>query len=795
MERASASLSAGFGLLLAAVSAAAVDIVHVPGEIGDLQTAIGVVPDGGIIEVAPGTYTSPSGGFWVSDAGKGFTIRAGSGGQVILDGLANYPVFRLANNNLALGRQITFDGIVFYRGRSVTDGVGGGVTVSRGEATFVRCSFIDNFADASITGGGGVFVWGGSVTFFIDCTWTNNVARNEGAGLRVGDSTAFLHRCVFTGNSANPPNHRAAAAGGGIHTTDSVLRVTNTRFATNEAGYVGGGLYALGSWPQPETDVVVSNCTFEGNSAVPDPSVIPPGATEGGAIHIEDNSALRLSFSRLLTNSAGNGGGLNLYRSDVQVDSSVFRGNRATDTADGEGYGGAISVISNDTVADGANNRRSGTLAVRDSLVQGRHGTVGTTGQQGGCLSAVGDGARHWGHGGVSPTAGAAETRANLALDGVVLHDCDVTAAGGAVRAALTNLDMAGSLVLLSDANGPSYPSSGGLRLILESLFTAADTTLARNNSGWIGGAILADGSDLTISSCRLIENGAPGISGSAMFITSYPALNLAAVGQIVDSVVSNSSSLGRLIFDSDYLSGPINDFRYNNNRIFDTSSGQLVYHHTWAGDYTVSGLNTLVVTRAGGVPSTEKSQHDNINPASAPVVGDIAAAPSIILPVTAAGDPATSTDAFLGYAWSGGNATLDGGTVTGNAGLVAAGAGSHTLSVGAQSFTATVTTGGAPALQLTASPSSITSGGSSTLSWSSSGSFIDFTIDQGVAVAPSPAGSVLVSPTCTTTYHAVLVAKEGGETASVTVYVDDPLLFADGFEDGTTEAWSAAQP
>ena len=98
--------------------------------------------------------------------------------------------------------------------------------------------------------------------------------------------------------------------------------------------------------------------------------------------------------------------------------------------------------------------------------------------------------------------------------------------------------------------------------------------------------------------------------------------------------------------------------------------------------------LNGLTITRSGAA-STDKSQTDNTAPGSAPVSGAILAVPPAILPVNAAGDPAPPTTAYLGYAWSGGAATLNGNAVSGNVGLSAApGTGTHVLSVAGTPFT-----------------------------------------------------------------------------------------------------------
>jgi len=171
---------------------------------------------------------------------------------------------------------------------------------------------------------------------------------------------------------------------------------------------------------------------------------------------------------------------------------------------------------------------------------------------------------------------------------------------------------------------------------------------------------------------------------------------------------------------------------------------------------------------------------------------------PPAIIPVTAAGDTATSTQSFLAYAWSGASATLDGGPVSGNSGLVGSGAGTHTLDVGAQSFTADIVAAPAPNAAFTASPANLPEGGgTTTLTWNlTAGTFLDMALDQRLSPSVATAsGSVQVSPTVTTTYRLLMVTEQGGVVKEVTVGVGNTLIFTDGFESGNTAQWSNTVP
>ena len=94
----------------------------------------------------------------------------------------------------------------------------------------------------------------------------------------------------------------------------------------------------------------------------------------------------------------------------------------------------------------------------------------------------------------------------------------------------------------------------------------------------------------------------------------------------------------------------------------------------------------------------------------------------------------------------------------------------------GAATCSATVTvvqTPPAPTCTLSANPTSITSGGSSTLSWTSINA-ISFTIDNGIGASiPIDAGSTTVTPNTTTTYTGTATSVDGTAICTTMVTVD----------------------
>lgn len=759
-------------------------VIRVPEDYPTLQIAINNVSNGGIIDLSSATYYAPAGGFMINDMQKGFTIRARENGGAVLSGGGSTNILQSINSNLNMGRPMVFQGIVFANGYSNTPGLAAGATFYNTNVTFLDCVFQNNVAGLAGRGGG-TFIAVFSTAFIINSTWQNNVAKSSGAGLEIDENAiVYIHDSRFVSNHANPPGHILFSSGGAIHLGNSTLRVSNTSFEDNQAGYVGGAIYILGTWTAPyitpRADVIIANCTFIDNQAIPDPSVSIPYPTEAGAIHAENQSTVRIYNSRFITNSAMIGGGIGNYRAHVYVYDSVFQGNRATGTSLG-GWGGAIAVNSNDDSPIDPVNYPPAYLEVRDSLIQGRYGSVTTVSQEGGGISMGGDYNRMYGASGFSQMGTVVDNRAVVLISNVVFMDLDVQkpigGVGGAVTAALTDLTIQNSLFINSDAIGTDNSSGGAMAILDQSLANISNSTFIHNTSQRYGGAIFAQGSHLNLSNCNFIENSNLTQYGSALFIAQDDGRNNPATGTVQTCIFSNNTGLP-MIFDDDRTTGPINDMRYLNNQFYDSSGVDAFIYKDPLYSYSppvgtlnsASQLNDRVVSRSNGT-STDKGS-GNIALSSAPLVGHILAVPTKILTTNANGDVAPPTLAYLGYAWSGGSAALDGQAVTGNAGVSSAGIGTHTLSVGGVNFSAIISQAATPAATFFSTGTSLI-----TLSWSvTSGTFLDVAIDHGVTIPSLSSGTVQVSPPVNTDYLLFVITREGGVVISVNTA--QPLLY-----------------
>src|SRR6185295_7801962 len=428
--------------------------------------------------------------------------------------------------------------------------------------------------------------------------------------MSVRSATVNVQGGSFTGNRTNLPGHNPNSFGGAIMVVDGTLRVSGVRFEGNQAGWVGGAIYAIGNWDKG-SDVLVTRSSFIGNQAVADPCCDNPDASTGGALHAEDLTTLRVHQSLFLRNRADLGGAVNNYRAIVEIHGSVFQANQTTLLKPEGGAGGAIAALSADQ-ADastdfGAINRRPARLVITQSLLQGGS-EVARAPDSGGCILAGGDGLRVYGGGAVPPAGTLAENRATVELRGVVFSDCDAEAAaggtgiGGALVGDVIDLLVEDSMVLDSDARGPNA-GGGGIALRQESNARIVRTTFARNSAQKMGGALLLNGSTALVDDCRFYSNDVAGSfealndsRGAAIF--SIPLLDPARFRN-VGGVVSNSAffeNQGIPIWDVDPQSGPINDMRYNGNRFSSGFFGNLVYVDTFAaaGGASVDTLNFL---------------------------------------------------------------------------------------------------------------------------------------------------------------------------------------------------------
>ena len=699
--------------------------------------------------MSAGTYNTPSAGYGITDQVKSFTVRAASGAEVILTGSNTHSILNIRNSPANLQSSIAFQGITFSNGFSSAANVGGGLTVSDSNVTFIDCVFQNNVKTGYRynTSGGAVYVKNGSTVFFFNSIVSNNSSEDGGAGIGVRDSKAYIHNSEFRGNRTPANSASSMPVGSGMSVVDSTVRITNSNFQDNESGGHGAGVYINGQWTTSGSDVEIANSIFTDNQIVRSAGTTTP--IEGGAVNVENNTLLRIFNSRFITNSAQIGGGVNIFRAKVEIYNSVFQGNRATDTLSTSGFGGAINF----NYYDKAN---SAYLILEDSLIQGRFDGVTTVAQFGGGIHVGGTNS---------------STKPHVTIRRVVFNDLDLTpnsnkaGLGGALEVGGADLLVEDSFVMNCDARGPRGGIGGGVILYAGTIANFNRSVFAFNTADTFGGAIFAQGAQINITDSVFYKNEmSPGVNeseqvsfGAAIFASPDTSQGYQASGTIANSrFISN---VGVTIFDDDRTSGAYNAVVYNNNQFYQTGYNGIVYRNSIAASQTPEGLNNLVVAHSGS--STDKSPlGGNQTLTSAPLIAKLLAAPTAILPNPASGEGGTTTSSYLGFVWNGNSGRLDGVTLSSNAGVQAtANTGQHTLSVDGTNADVQISQGPAPALQTSVLPGSP----NPNLNWALTGGTFRYTLaDMGLNIPNTPSGTVQL-PSGNRIYSVYTGTKEGG--------------------------------
>jgi len=694
------------GVFAITAASHAQSIINISPTLGSLQSAIDSIPEGGVIELAAGTYDAPAGGWTIFPDGnggtKGFTIRAANGAAVVLNGGGTTEILTFTTP-----RPVTFQGLTFANGVSTREYHSGAMSVDHVQATFISCIFQNNAGNAPTTGGGALWIASSTVSFQ-SCAWFNNTSKHFAGGFSADKSRVYIRDSQFIGNRVNLPGHSEFSAGGALHGNASTIQIDNSRFENNQAGYVGGAIYVYGPWTDPITtpvmDLVVSNCLFTGNIVLRDPNGTLTSPTAGGAIQLEDQTRGRFYNCRFINNVAKQGGAIAGYRTDNEFQGCVFQGNEANGSDGPDGLGGAIFVISDDnpgaSTLDGTVNRPSARLTVADCLFRGPGAGV-VSAHQGGGIFVAGDLHSMYGQGVVRN--GTLETnRATVNLKRVVFADL-VTAdpAGNSTGGALTGdfVALTADQCILQKCSSGQY--GGGIEMVRESTAIVTNTTFAQNSAGLLGGGLTMFGGTLDLDGCDFLDNRITGSGGGSAIMTApdagdgvLPAFDMTGVIQncVINNSVGGTATIAT-IYDNDSSppSAPFNRMQYNANRIF--PGNQSAFFNDLVGSLTVGRMNLLVMSRPDGTNSI-KSAAPNIALGSPATTGAILMVP---LTVLSSGTPGESLPlpAFLGYTSSGGTPLVDGATQGSTSGVAQTSLdGVHTLNVGSSYFATVPPTG-----------------------------------------------------------------------------------------------------
>ena len=681
---------------LSVSTAGAATIVHVPADQPSLQVALDTVPDGGIIEIAAGTYSAPGpSGFTIfpdlSGGTRSFTVRAAASAAVVLTGNGNSRILTLTTP-----KPVFFERLTFANGLSTEGYHAGAVSLSHAQASFNQCTFDKNAANPTKpnpeTGGGAVWI-DTSTTAFEGCTFTNNTSLNYAGAISALLSQVFINNSRFSNNRTNVAGQSDFNAGGAIHGNGGTMKISHCSFDDNSAGYVGGAIYVIGLWEDddPGADLLVTDSEFSNNVAALGPTGTFTNTTTGGAVFLEAQTTARFFNCRFTNNSAQQGGAISSYQTITEVKNCVFTNNRAVGSGTSESLGGAIIALSADNPnGQGASqpNRRSAQLTVTDSLIQGP-GISSPSARQGGGIFIAGDLNFAYGLGGAPVKGTLDDNRAVAYLTRVVFSNLATVgpdnngAAGGALTADFATIHAHDCIVL----NCSTTHFGGAFELVRRSVGDIVNTTFSHNTAGNLGGAITMFGGELNITGSNFLENALDkaGAQGAVLVITpdvgggGLPPVDM--VGTISNCLFQNNSG-DPTILDGDSSTAPYNRLQYNNNRFYPDSSN-LIRNDQGGGFSNVQQLNAMLINRSDSTQTDKAPFNDNVALSGPAAAGAILTVPPTIL----RGGAPTETPpipTFVVFAASGGTALLDGTAQRSPTGVVPVSSdGAHTLKVG----------------------------------------------------------------------------------------------------------------
>ena len=300
----------------------------VPGDHVAIQGALDAAGPGEVICVDPGSYeeTLDLGGGEIvlvgiagphltevdaDGAGTVLTIAGGQGPDTVVSG------FTLTGGDGFEGGGVLVDGADPRLTSLIVEDCdsywgGGGISLQWSCAELQDVVARENRSDDV---GGGLYVLGSTVEM-TDVTLTANEGDIAAGGLYVVGSTLTARRLVVEENTT-------ADDAGGVLVRESTAEFDGLVVRGNVAPYAAGGMYVY-----VDTDLVIENARFEGNSAT----------GYGGGLSLSTLGDVTLSNVSVLGNEGGSGGGISIDSGNVTITNLIVAGNVAIER------GGGMSV-------------------------------------------------------------------------------------------------------------------------------------------------------------------------------------------------------------------------------------------------------------------------------------------------------------------------------------------------------------------------------------------------------------------------------------------------------------------
>jgi hypothetical protein len=308
-------------LLVAGTAPGAEFHVTNPAEFQNALTTAQANGQDDIILVASGDYLPSSPLTYSTNDGDGsLTIRAeNSVNRPRLNGNLSHAILRIDNDADTDmqgddNENVTISGLVFVNGYTSEDG--GGLYIHTAKATILitTCSFEHNASQSHAGGGAYLSTINGSITI-TNCRFQPNRAEERGGGVSIssGSGTISLRGNTFADNQSN-----GGGAGAYLHTPGGNIILRQNSFLSNRSSHDhGGGIRCACDYGSVE----ISRNTFSGNSAI-------------------------------------QGGGAEIWISQLALENNLFSDNRSWDP----GAGVYVAVLANGTGGKGLAKITNNTL-------------------------------------------------------------------------------------------------------------------------------------------------------------------------------------------------------------------------------------------------------------------------------------------------------------------------------------------------------------------------------------------------------------------------------------------------
>ncbi|MDP8239454.1 MAG: T9SS type A sorting domain-containing protein [Candidatus Hatepunaea meridiana] len=278
-------------------------IINVPGDYGQINSAIQNSSHGDTVLVAPGTYNES-----ISYRGRNIVLTSRFAiteddddiESTILTGGESHRIVIINQNENSNAQLI---GFTIQNGRA---DYGGGIYTDRTSPQIKYCSFLDNQATNH---GGAVRIYGGDPVFE-NCLFSGNIANLYGGAVYLDRGDATFDDCEFKNNTAYQ-------YGGAIKVYEGILNVNNSEFFGNSATRGGGAVRGC----ERPTETYFDHCTFIANQA---------GNDGGGALLLIDRGIHRINFCTFFRNTASDVGKAAIYShhdAECYLENSIVWGN------------------------------------------------------------------------------------------------------------------------------------------------------------------------------------------------------------------------------------------------------------------------------------------------------------------------------------------------------------------------------------------------------------------------------------------------------------------------------------